>query len=47
MKEIKQLIQLIQLDKESIKYMQFNQFFIDCAHNKNEIKGSPKIRVKT
>ena len=26
--------------------MQFNQFFNYCTHNKNEIKGSPKTRVK-
>ena len=25
---------------------QFNQFYIYCNHNKNEIKESPKIRVK-
>ena len=34
------------LIKKNIKYMQFNQFFIYCTYNKNEIKGSPKIRVK-
>ena len=28
-----------------MKYIQFNQFFICYTHNKNEIKGSPKIRV--
>ena len=34
------------LIKETIKYIQFNQLFIYRTHNKNEIKGSPKIRVK-
>ena len=29
-----------------MKYIQFNQFFIYCTHNKNEIKGSSKMRVK-
>ena len=36
----------IHLIKKNIKYTQFNQFFIYCTHNKNEIKGSLKIRVK-
>ena len=32
--------------KKNVKCIQFNQFFIHCTHNKNEINGSPKIRVK-
>ena len=32
--------------KENAKYMKFNQFF-HCTSSKNDIKGSPKIRVKT
>ena len=27
--------------------MQFNQFFKYCIHNNEEIKESPKVRVKT
>ena len=34
------------LIKKNIKYMQFNQFFLYCTHNNNEIKSSPKIRMK-
>ena len=38
------------LIKKNIKYIQFNQIFIYCTHNKNEIKEYPnkhqKKRVK-
>ena len=31
--------------RTKMKYIKFNQFFIYYTHNKNKIKGSPKIRV--
>ena len=34
------------LIKKNIKYTQFNQFFLYCTHNNNEIKSSPKTRMK-
>ena len=34
------------LIKKNMKYIQFNQFFIYHTHNKNEIRESPKIKVK-
>ena len=34
------------LIKRNIKYLKFNQFLNYCTHNKNEIKGSPKLREK-
>ena len=34
------------LIRENIKYIQFKQIF-NCTHNKNEIKESPKIKLKT
>ena len=35
------------LTNKNIKNIQFHQFFIYCTHNKDEMKGSPKIKVKT
>ena len=34
------------LIKKNMKYIKFNQLFIHRTHNENEIKASPKIRVK-
>ena len=34
------------LIKGNIKYVKFNQFLSYFTYNKNEIKGSPKIRMK-
>ena len=33
-------------NKRKYKNTKFNQFLNYCTHNKNEIKGSPKIRMK-
>ena len=34
------------INKGKYKNTKFNQFLNYCTHNKNEIKGSPKIRMK-
>ena len=34
------------INKGKYKNTKFNQFLNYCTHNKNEIKGYPKIRMK-